>query len=229
MGRCTDQHQSWAGIQRHRPNVIRIHREGWLVLFIHLLCLSVCVSGGSATSRWGWKNHGHMYHKDEENNQGSHQGWMWGADRGFLEDDKEWFRMIQNSRGCDLSMCYSTFKIAFQTSDSEVGEEISTNRSLKHIKPIEFNYRSYCQPSGWSSFSWILQASRSVWCELITWGLFVCLIHVSCPRLPAQSLLLKKGPFGGLEWIFFCCCFADRIKMLPGANRHSKWTIFSTP
>lgn len=104
-GRCTGQHQSWTGIQSHKPNVIRILREGWLVLFIHLL-LHVCL-------RWGWgghqhqgdsggkeSQHGYMYHKDEENNQGGHRGWMWGAD-GVLEDDKEWFRTIEDSRGCD--------------------------------------------------------------------------------------------------------------------------------
>lgn len=60
-----------------------------------------------------------MYHKDEEDNQGGHRGWMWGAGR-VLEDDKEGFKSIEDGGGCDcvkkdLSMCYSTIEIVFQT------------------------------------------------------------------------------------------------------------------
>lgn len=44
-GRRRDQHQSWAGTQRHRPNVIRIHWERRLLLFIHPFCPSVCRGG----------------------------------------------------------------------------------------------------------------------------------------------------------------------------------------
>lgn len=167
---------------------------------------------GSATSRWQWKNHGHVYHKDEENNQGSHRGWMWGADRGLLEDDKEWFKMIANSRECDLSMCYSIIKITFQTSDSEVGEEISTNRSLRHVKPTEFNSRSYCQPSGSSSF---FQISPGRWvvlvCVCLVWAHhFSSVIHVSykLSQVAGSLTSAEKVPIWRIRVDFFVLfCF----------------------
>lgn len=140
-GRRRDQHQSWAGTQRHRPSVIRIHRERRLLLFIHPFCPSVCRGGGglqgSAASRWQWKNPEHMNHKDEEDNQGSHREWMWGADSGVQEDDKKWFKMIQTAED-GICLCAAA-QSRFRSNLRQWGWRRSIS---KQVKPAEFKRRS---------------------------------------------------------------------------------------